>query len=155
MRDKVKAEQIFKEYAIEDNVDFQLTFIALLNWCELLLYELNGVVNGRAGSQNVQYQLIFTSWKGLPFAPIHEIGFGYGRECVEVEEQSAFVDAALNEVVRGAVSERNRSQQAVFGRERIQIGVEGEIIILIVSRPDHAIFRFPRNDRARESLHSN
>ncbi|QEE14396.1 tetratricopeptide repeat protein [Promethearchaeum syntrophicum] len=41
MRDKVKAEQIFKEYAVDDNVDFQLTIIALLNWCELLLYELS------------------------------------------------------------------------------------------------------------------
>ncbi len=41
MHDKVKAEQIFKEYAGEDHVDFQLSFIALLNWCELLLYELS------------------------------------------------------------------------------------------------------------------
>ena len=41
MRDKVKAEDIFREFANEDSVDFQLTIIALLNWCELLLYELS------------------------------------------------------------------------------------------------------------------
>ncbi|MHA1511533.1 MAG: tetratricopeptide repeat protein [Promethearchaeota archaeon] len=41
MRDKVKAEEIFKNFVIEDTVDFQLTIIAFLNWCELLLYELS------------------------------------------------------------------------------------------------------------------
>ena len=41
MRDKVKAEEIFKEFVNEDSVDFQLTIIALLNWCELLLHELS------------------------------------------------------------------------------------------------------------------
>jgi len=41
MRDKVEAEEIFKNFVTEDTVDFQLTIIAFLNWCELLLYELS------------------------------------------------------------------------------------------------------------------
>jgi tetratricopeptide (TPR) repeat protein len=41
MRDKVKAEEIFKEFVIDGSIDFQLTIIALLNWCELLLAELS------------------------------------------------------------------------------------------------------------------
>lgn len=41
MRDKVKAEEIFKEFVINGTTDFQLTIIALLNLCELLLDELS------------------------------------------------------------------------------------------------------------------
>ncbi len=41
MHDKVKSEEIFKEFVIEGSSDFQLTIIALLNWCELLLDELS------------------------------------------------------------------------------------------------------------------
>ncbi len=41
MRDKVKSEEIFKEFIIEGSTDFQLTIIALLNWCELLLDEVS------------------------------------------------------------------------------------------------------------------
>ncbi len=41
MRDKVKAEKIFKEFLINGSSDFQLTIITLLNWCELLLDELS------------------------------------------------------------------------------------------------------------------
>jgi len=41
LRDKVEAEEIFKNFVTEDTVDFQLTIIAFLNWCELLLYELS------------------------------------------------------------------------------------------------------------------
>jgi len=41
MRDKVKAEEIFKKFLIENIPNFQLRITALLNWCELLLHELS------------------------------------------------------------------------------------------------------------------
>ncbi|MHA1475857.1 MAG: hypothetical protein ACTSQ5_11810, partial [Promethearchaeota archaeon] len=41
MRDKVKAEEIFKDFVIKGSADFQLTIMALLNLCELLLDELS------------------------------------------------------------------------------------------------------------------
>ena len=41
MRDKVKAEEIFKSFVKNENTDFQLTNMALLNLCELLLNELS------------------------------------------------------------------------------------------------------------------
>ena len=41
MRDKVKSEEIFKEFVNDGSSDFQLTIIALLNFCELLLDELS------------------------------------------------------------------------------------------------------------------
>ncbi len=41
MRDKVKSEDIFKEFITNGSTDFQLTIIVLLNWCELLLHELS------------------------------------------------------------------------------------------------------------------
>jgi len=41
MRDKVKAEETFKDFVIKGSADFQLTIMALLNLCELLLDELS------------------------------------------------------------------------------------------------------------------
>jgi len=41
MRDKVKAEEIFKTFLNENNPNFQFRITALLNWCELLLNELS------------------------------------------------------------------------------------------------------------------
>jgi hypothetical protein len=67
-------------------------------------------------------------------------------------EDSGFVHPTLDDTLGRSIREGDHSKEFSLAREDIQISVEVEVKVLVVSEPDDVVFGFPGYDRAGKSL---